>query len=481
MWEYTAILDASLFNDGPVEVRAIAWPRDAGEPRVLGGAIDAGAEAQKGNHSVFLNANAGSSLWEKDYYVSWTSGSDTTGDGSPSHPFKSIGIALKQGRVDHPSGIADGVRIFLMSGDHPTYTQLDGNGGWLGHTNTDHRFVTITAAPGVSQGDVTITSGVGLRTKLVHVKGVTVRVSLGQSLPASGDKAILWADNCHFIGAGRNDTTNFLTATGYQAGVYVSDSLLESMNKGCLSTTFVRNNEIRDIAGDALLNVKVALNNTINDTGPLPGDLIHADFIQFFAINPGLENIIIFNLHATDATDTQGWHVGYTSHIVGSPWRDFAFVNLVLDMTPNFSAQWIPTANHVLWWNLTIPEGRTMILDNPLGENTTITNFDMRHCVFNAFTILNSGTSPSLNDQSWASNNHYMDTTTHAVSTPGDDVTTGGSKATLFVNASQGNYEAKPGSVLLNRLSVSDIVAPPVDALGREITQFPAAIGALQP
>lgn len=480
--EYWATLDANDFPDGPIEVRAIAYP-EVGIPRVLGGPIDGGEAFDKGEHSMFLNSNGQQTLWTGEYYVSWSIGSDETGDGTQSSPFKSMGKALITGRNDNPDSLSEGVRILLMPGEHPSYTHYDADGGWLGYGNTVDRYVTVEPAPGVSKSQAVITGGIGLRTRLVHVKDATVRCSLRQSVPVTGDDGVLWADGCDLIGEGRSDTTDLLREAGYGCGVFATDVDIQQVNKGCLATFLVRNTSIHDIAGDAIVNVRTALNVSISDTQPLPGDGIHPDVLQYYTVNPPFENLILFNVHATD-TYAQGWHIAYTGHEKGGLWADIALVNLLLDQNSNYTAQWIPSANHVLWWNLTIPAGATLIRNNPTdgagqGEVTQIDNFDMRNCVFFAFALREDDVPPSLTDDGWANENHYIDPSVYGTSTPGGNVTTGQSPSALFVNPDQHSYTPINGSVLTNRVT-EEAARVHVDALNRAITEWPAAIGALR-
>ncbi|MCH7579567.1 MAG: hypothetical protein IIB22_04935, partial [Chloroflexi bacterium] len=67
VWEYWAVLNAEAFDDGPVEVRAIAYPKDAGEPRLLSYNYE-----YNGGPQVFgcqLYANSGGSLPSEVRYV----------------------------------------------------------------------------------------------------------------------------------------------------------------------------------------------------------------------------------------------------------------------------------------------------------------------------------------------------------------------------------------------------------------------------
>jgi hypothetical protein len=149
--EYWATLRASDFADGPIEVRAIAYPR-AGIPRVLGGSqYQYAVSGQTGEFSLQLHANANGGLAQTIRYVS-TTGSDTTGDGSANNPFATIYKAAQAINTAN-GGSADNGLIYLQAGDYAYSAPTNQTA-----ITTTNGFLTISGAPGVSKDSVRITS-----------------------------------------------------------------------------------------------------------------------------------------------------------------------------------------------------------------------------------------------------------------------------------------------------------------------------------
>ncbi|HWP40436.1 MAG TPA: hypothetical protein VNL70_05875, partial [Tepidisphaeraceae bacterium] len=92
--EYFATLRAELFSSGPVEVRAIAYPT-VGQPVVL--------------EPLKLYADPNDTFAARTRYVS-TLGSDTTGNGTASAPFRTIAKAASSLQAAYGSG--DGGTIY---------------------------------------------------------------------------------------------------------------------------------------------------------------------------------------------------------------------------------------------------------------------------------------------------------------------------------------------------------------------------------
>ncbi len=156
--EYWATLKASNLNDGPLEVRAIAYPK-VGVPRVLQGATDSG----NGEVSMFLNANAGGTLTNLVRYVS------PTGDDA------NDGLTAQTPKLHHERG-----RVIASPITSPTAGRSICHGGdlyavlsavWNTNSSTTNQWMTVTAAPGVDRSQVIIagTTGSGFNSKLVRI------------------------------------------------------------------------------------------------------------------------------------------------------------------------------------------------------------------------------------------------------------------------------------------------------------------------
>src|SRR5262249_17949540 len=92
--EYFATIDASDFSsDGPIEVRATAYPK-AAAPQAQGTAAYPGGGDPRVLKSLFLYVDAGPAATPIARYCS-PSGSDSTGDGSVGNPYASPWRAAK--------------------------------------------------------------------------------------------------------------------------------------------------------------------------------------------------------------------------------------------------------------------------------------------------------------------------------------------------------------------------------------------------
>jgi hypothetical protein len=82
---------------------------------------------------------------------------------------------------------------------------------------------------------------------------------------------------------------------------------------------------------------------------------------------------------------------------------------------------------------------------------TTISDLSMRNCVLQRLAVLSTGSSPSISNQTWADNMHYIDTHSTGSGSPGTHVTTGGTLASLFRNPLKDDFTPAPDSPLRGR------------------------------
>lgn len=467
VWEYVAKLDADDFDDGQVEVRAIAYP-NAGVPRVLAGPINMGLNDARvrGEYSMFLSANAGGTL---DEHVRWVSpsGNDDTGDGSSANPFMTIAKAVGDVQDDH--GAVDGATIYLKPGDYDF-----GQTAYASIPSTTERWVTIAGAPGQSRDAARIVSrsGNGLRTKLVRIHNLTVT---GTTLPAGGSANYnrLWMDDVVLRGLDPTDGSTVIRGAHWTGGLFSTDVHYTNSIRAVKEGELTRNALITDIGGDAFREVRgLAINCEVRDLLNLDGT--HNDVMQFNAPDDGdpFENIILYGIRAVDNIAGQSFFIATQVPMH----RDIAVVNYITAATGGGGAQWNDRADHVLFWNYTILNQSFVIRDaGQSDEPIYITNLSMQNCVFDALKLTHSGPWPSMDDQSWAKNNHYIDMETYGSVAPGEGATTGGTYAQLFMNPAGNNFRPAPTSPLANR--VFDPLVP-VDA-ALHVHGSPAAIGAM--
>jgi hypothetical protein len=464
VWEYCAGVDAKRLVDGPIEVRAVIYPK-RGIPRVLAGPQDESRRAVVGGeHSLFLTGNANHTRTSAVRWVSKT-GSDTTGNGTSARPYATIIAAAKDIQTRH--GSADGATIYLTAGNH-VYPSQSG-------TKTNDRWLTIASAPGATRESVRITANAGtrgLKTKLVRFKSLTIS---GTTIPSGGSGSLrsVWADDC-ILEARSPDTANtFFSHGGWAGGIYVTECTMRNVLRAAYGYKLVRNTLLTDIAGDAfrdpagmILNCEV---RNLQDAGTG----LHRDLLQFYSPSPrpAFENVIVYGVKDVHNVAAQALFCS-TGYLM----ENMAFVNYLA--STNVAGQWRDSGKHVLFWNFTcvrpdaaasINTGGLLFRDLPVRagqtlRRTNIPNLSMRNCVLQRMTVQSTGTTPSLANQSWADNMHYIDIRSTGAVWPGTNVTTSGSHSTLFRDPVHGDYRPRTGSILRGRVRQPFV---PTDALGQ--------------
>lgn len=375
--EYTAMLRATDFADGQIEVRAIAYPT-VGQPRVLGGAV-----TNNGTQSIYLYANANHTLPQPILYVA-TTGDDLNGDGSASRPFAS----LKKASQMSPSGAS----IYLQPG---TYTFDTPSVGY----NTNDRWITITPAPGVTRDQIILRpSGLSLRVCHLAVSNVRVDCTVGGDFdgwkPSSGvwtDSAI-WVDNCEiFSSLGKDHTPSIQPAIGNGwVSSFLTDSTIHDFPGHSVQTvSLLRNVEIYNIEFDAIDNPQLVINTNIHDmTDNAVGD--HNDAIQYYPDHSDMNSIV----YGAKATNVAGQLLfgGLLLESQGGPhegvFSNVAVVNFL--GTSSFGPSASPEASqigggqgrnseHLLFYNITLPN-QSFYFTDQLGA--TFKNTVVGGCAF---------------------------------------------------------------------------------------------------
>ena len=217
--EYWATLDASMFDDGLVEVRAIVYP-NTGEPRVLAGDMSWENEYRNsqwtGEHSMFLFANAGGGASELTLEL--PSGSYEWGD--------LPGV---------PSGVSDE--------------------RWLNIKPVEGADVTIL--PGVWSG----------QPNMIHLQDVKlVQPGTEAALRGSADN-VLWIDRVEYTGSGMWERAIPVKAEH----TFWTDSTVRESQYG-QAQQFVRGCTFEQIGEDTLKLVYMLINTDVTNTGEAPGD-----------------------------------------------------------------------------------------------------------------------------------------------------------------------------------------------------------------
>lgn len=445
--EWVARLDSATLPDGPVEVRAIAYPEN-GVPRVLGGELVPDS-VKNGEHSLFLASNDGGSLPEEKSYVSPT-GSDTDGDGSEARPYASIMKAVKS-ISDRSGGTADGGTVYLMEGDHQW-----GSYAYALLTTNSNRWLTVEPAPGLTKDDVRIAGSNsprwwdGIRLPLQRIRDVTIVHPTSISSTSGG--AGIWLEDCLFIGPGPETDGDYASATGYHPineakfsarGVYVTDTNFEDVKRPSIEWTLARNVEFHRIGLDAFFNPRMLLNCEVHDQGNA-GNVGHRDVIQFFQ---GSDNTIIYGFEAVD-------------NIIGQPIfsRGFdgdrrmdnaAFVNVIIDHAEwdggVHKSQWQQNSDHVLFWHVTLLNNPLLVRDDG-ADVTRLTNFSVRNSVLETLVYTATGQPVEALD---FRDNHFIDTTSYLAISPGRVLSLGDP---MFQNRPALDYRPAQGSPLVDRV-----------------------------
>ncbi len=290
--EYVATLNAADFPDGPLEVRAIAYP-NVGAPVVLAGPLDV-ASLTTGTHSLYLNANFSKKLTNIARYVSPT-GSDTNTGLTASSPFATLYQAAYS--IHQAQGNADGGHIYLLPG---SYTILSAARESL----TVNRWLTIKPAPGYSKSDVIIKGSTysGIYNKLVKFEDVTITGGIDSGGPLVD---YIWLDNVRVVGPGR--TAGFVTQySSSWTGRYITNSAIVDSSNGAIDFHLARAVHLERIGSDAFSNCGLVVNCTAKDVDPAEqvGNY-HPDIYQSAS---KAENVVLYNLVAIEAIGrTQGF------------------------------------------------------------------------------------------------------------------------------------------------------------------------------
>jgi hypothetical protein len=346
--EYFVALRASDFADGPVEVRAIAWP-NIGEPRVLAGALP----GTHGEHSMFLNANANGTLPAEVRYVSPT-GSDSNNGLTPETPKLTLSGARDGINPTNFSDVGGG-RILCAAGN---YT-LGRNPENIGR-NCATQWLTIEPMPGVARADVIIDAkgtADGIRTGKVRLRNITVKVELSGNGP---QEDYYWLDNCHIEGP---DRTSMSVAGTSLTGYYLTDCTVNKIRYLARNCVLMRNVVASEIGEDAF--GYATINCTITDLDS-DNESFHPDVLQMFG---NAQNVIFYGVTANDGMVGQGiFHDG------NGAIRDIAIVDSDVRVTGSFYHwQLMGNTTNLLAKNCTFGGGVGAIWrENFVGTNVVI-------------------------------------------------------------------------------------------------------------
>jgi hypothetical protein len=431
--EYWVTLRGQDFPDGAVEIRAIAYPKSAGKPRLLAGAYQASASApppQNGEHSMFAWANFGGTLDRDARYVSAT-GDDAAGDGSANNPYRTLSRAAQAIQAQY--GSCDNATIYCLPGEY----DFEMKWGFTAAKAND-RYITITTAPGILREQVVIEEA-RPKTARIRLNNVSIKTNdAGNFYTGFTDlRAVLWLDNCFVTTKnGRYGSTQKVLST---CTPYVTESVWHDAPDGPTDAVLVRNSTITKLCSDMVSGVQVVLNVTGSDIDPANTGA-HPDIYQIFRPSGSLDNHVIYGVRATNFL-AQGIFIAALAN--GEKIRNTAFVNIVLDANQsNFTSQINRDSEHLLLVNCTVDQ--TFFIRTPGFNDVSFVGN-----IFRAVTVdLAKCTPAQVATIDWR-HNHFVDSTSYGVYIFGTDVTTGPAPV---VNWAMGNYTPLPSGGLVNRL-----------------------------
>lgn len=409
--EYWAALQASNFPDGKVEVRAIAYPKGAGKPRLLAGTYQASAGASPaldGVYSLILWTNAYGSFDRPEMFVS-SAGSDITGDGSAATPYQTLARAAQS--LQETFGSVDGATIFCYPGEYSFSMK------W-GYTfaSASERMLTIMPAAGVTREQVVISAG---RPKVgkVHLLDVTLKTDETGNFYLGYTDLIpdLWLEGVKVSALNGRYTPNSSSVL-IKANTYVTESEWSDTPDGPVGSILVRNSLISKIKSDLVSGSQIILSVTGSDINPADTGA-HPDVWQIYRPDGTLNNHVIDGLKAQDGILAQGIFIAALP--ANEKIRNVALVNIVIKKAPSFfTSQINKDCEHLIIANVTLDQ--TFFIR---AKNFSDTSFQGN--LFSSVTLdLNKTTPQDVATIDWQ-HNHFVDVTSYGTYSFGGDLSTG--------------------------------------------------------
>lgn len=477
LWDYNVTFDPASVTDGLIQIAAIVYP-NSGYARVLYGTFDAtGDPREKGEHSLYLNANADSTLPVTHVYCNSVTGNDSTGDGSSGNPYASTtkAMMLLQSGGDRDGGIV-----------HVTGNVAE----WPGEMNTwddNDQYCTISL-----EGDATITSfysvpnyrGLGCTWQRVVGANKVVNLIVGISVDQPFNSQVgyqapfIYVENVGLDGVTMEGGGAGVNTTDFSRGWAITDFDAFDLDTAIALATWVLRGTISNIGEDVLVNNQgLVADLVIHDTRQLPPQ--HGDLIQHNNGFGGDEfhNVIYYCCRSQRVGDADEGVQGLFIRTNGDQvHQDLAVVNCDFSYAGN--SQILQDLNHFVVWHSQFTQnadaqtgGNMLLIDDTAPETTTITNINVRNSFFDLLTVTATG-GPNPADTTWADNNHVFSGTSI-----GTNLTTGSTLAALFTDPDTEDYTPKAAGALVERTAG---LLVPGDALGNERLSSNGAIGAYE-
>jgi hypothetical protein len=385
VWEYTARLRASDFADGPVELRAIAWPSGAGEPRVLGGVYDS-STALNGEHALTLYANRDGTLTHKNVFVA-ASGDDQN-PGTESAPVRTFDRAL---RIVRTGGAPHHATILVTEpGDYELPNYTSGNDQFGPVTTTTAGWVTIRPGDGLAPRSVVISNATRrvVRPRVVRLAFDQVAVDFGTVTQFYMDSPI-WFHRSHWFDTAGTAVVYPGLSLPVRGQGYATDSTATHLIYGFAAMMLARGVSTDRVDGDVFSNTKLLVNSEARNVGGTGGSQWHSDILQHFGHNA---NVIAYGVRSEALRDVQSIFLDHYQ----STHTDFAFVDVDFDNTyalPDGRAnggapftQLNAPHRHVLFRNVRLPHQRVLFRTDFTGDK----RFTAQNVIFDGCTLHSS-------------------------------------------------------------------------------------------
>ncbi|MBN8548668.1 MAG: hypothetical protein J0M12_05070 [Deltaproteobacteria bacterium] len=458
--EFWVTLDAQDFSDQKVEIRAIAFPKIAGKPRILQGVYQAtpgSSPAEDGVYSYYAWTNAGGSYSRPNMYVSGN-GSDSSGDGSSTSPFRTLGRAAQS--IQETFGSVDGATILCYAGEY----EFSLKWGFTSATAAD-RPLLIKHAPGVTREQVLISAG-RPRVAKMHLQNVTLKTDASGNFYLGYNDLVpdIWLEGVKVSALNGRYAPNSASVL-MKANAFVTETEWSDTPDGPVSAILVRNTNISKIRSDLVSGSQVILNVTGADIDPADTGA-HPDVWQIYRPNGSLNNHVIDGLRAVDGILAQGIFIAALAD--GEKIRNVALSNIVIRKEPSvFTSQINRPCEHLILTNVTLDQ--TLYIR--AGE---FTNTSFQGNLLSAVTLDLQKTTPQAVAAIDWQHNHFVDAISYGTYTFGTDVTTGAAPVESWAS---GDFRPLSGGLLTKRVP---LLHSNVDQSMMPRNQLLTAVGALE-
>ncbi len=379
--EYWTSLDAARSPDGPVEVRAIVYPK-TGVPRVLQGSLDDKLNVTRGMHSMPLWANAGGALQEFILHVDAVHGDDDTGDGSLSLPFATIARAANA--AGEQASAFDSVILRLAEGDYI----LHKGKGTFSHVEP---WLTIESEPGTATSSVRLVgseTGALSSMKRVRFHRVAIRGVFRIPIPT------LWFDGIDFDGMDLSNGGQAITKAWSPGGIWITGGTSTGSAHVLRNADFYREHRVIECSACPFGASPCTLNSRCDAyvLTDFHGDVWHWLIDATDETSDAADaNVIAYNVIAENFA-TQGIYPSvHPTDLVGTPvyFNNVAFVDVSISHQMQKERDycggwWHVSTDHLIMRGVKAP---TQVMRwNPEKFNTSLRNTSITDCSFYAFT-----------------------------------------------------------------------------------------------